>query len=220
MLPCCHRLQRLQLQRLKVAAAAAAAAAGGRGGESQLAPNPSTASLGQQLQQQPSDGLQAQPSDPPTQRDAEALQSAQRRVLLQLRQQIAAAMAAKQLSQQGSEPLPTTGTAPVSGEGVPGQPTRQWSLQPTASLLAQLAQQRQQTTTVPAQPGPVLEVRSDLLETEGDRVVSALNGGRTERAWALNALCLLSFRQDLRLAATPGLLAALLPVSGSGACWW
>lgn len=50
------------------------------------------------------------------------------------------------------------------------------------------------------------------LPTQGDRVVSALNGGRAQRAWALNALCLLSYTQELRLGATPGLLAALLPV--------
>lgn len=42
--------------------------------------------------------------------------------------------------------------------------------------------------------------------------MSALNGGRAQRAWALNALCLLSYTQELRLGATPGLLAALLPV--------
>lgn len=55
---------------------------------------------------------------------------------------------------------------------------------------------------------------------QGDRVVSALNGGRAERAWALNALCLLSFRQEIHLGATPGLLAALLPVGRLfGRCW-
>jgi len=48
---------------------------------------------------------------------------------------------------------------------------------------------------------------------QGERVVSALAGGRAERAWALNALCLLSYKQDLRLSTAPGLLAALLPVS-------
>ena len=45
-------------------------------------------------------------------------------------------------------------------------------------------------------------------------MVSALSGGGAQRAWALNALCALSFRQELRLSATPGLLAALLPVGG------
>ncbi|KAL4423947.1 hypothetical protein ABPG75_001248 [Micractinium tetrahymenae] len=64
--------------------------------------------------------------------------------------------------------------------------------------------------------GPVLEVDSDFLEKEGDRVVSALAGGRAERSWALNALCLLSCKQDLRLSATPGLLPALLPVLQEG----
>lgn len=51
---------------------------------------------------------------------------------------------------------------------------------------------------------------------QGDRVASALAGGRAERSWALNALCLLSCKQDLRLSATPGLLPALLPVREVG----
>lgn len=64
--------------------------------------------------------------------------------------------------------------------------------------------------------GPVIEVVSDLLEKEGKRVLSALSGGRVERAWALNALCLLSHQQELRLSATPGLLSAILPVIQEG----
>ena len=47
-------------------------------------------------------------------------------------------------------------------------------------------------------------------------MVSALSGGPSERAWALNALCLLSCRQEVRLSATPGLLPALLPVLQEG----
>jgi hypothetical protein len=47
-------------------------------------------------------------------------------------------------------------------------------------------------------------------------VVSALSGGPSERAWALNALCLLSCRQEVRLSDTPGLLPALLPVLQEG----
>ena len=43
-------------------------------------------------------------------------------------------------------------------------------------------------------------------------MVSALSGNRAQRAWALNVLLVLSFRQELRLGSTPGLLAALLPV--------
>lgn len=57
--------------------------------------------------------------------------------------------------------------------------------------------------------GPTAALRA---AAQGERVVSALGGGAPQRAWALNALCLLSFRQELHLAATPGLLAALLPV--------
>ncbi len=53
---------------------------------------------------------------------------------------------------------------------------------------------------------------------QGERVVSALGGSAPQRAWALNVLCLLSFRQELRLGAFPGLLAALLPVRAVPCC--
>lgn len=63
-------------------------------------------------------------------------------------------------------------------------------------------------------PCPFASPTLHALPVQGDRVISALAGGRAERSWALNALCLLSCKQDLRLTATPGLLPALLPVRG------
>ncbi len=70
----------------------------------------------------------------------------------------------------------------------------------------------------PARPSTPLPPNPSRC-TQGERVVSALSGGRAQRAWALNVLLVLSFRQELRLGATPGLLAALLPVRWRCAVW-